>query len=341
MNLDDSRELKRRLGFGVNLNSDEDRRRLAEVINAKLWFRGQPIVGEESEFALLKTSKHLLANLQEKNRLLADYHCPADARIQAFLDRYLAGCGCDIPRMPTSALQLEHHGLARTLSLPPDKDSYTSEYLDSYRIEQGVLHNPRSDRRTTKGVFHIVEGGLPIPHDKKEVSKAVFAALLAQALSPPESVMEIPFTSSQQERARLFVSLLLRPEVMPGVGGICEERSLETRFFAPGSLVANLDFVESIFGNAGDPYLTENDAALDPFHWTGHTGCVVLAPHLVSIGKKELGLPHVSEATDRQKRDGMCWESADERYNNGGGFKLACRDASGVMVTLIADNYFG
>lgn len=341
MNLDDATELKRRLGFGVNLNSDEGRRRLAEVINAKLWFRGQPIVGKESEFALLKTSKHLLANLREKNRLLAEHHCPADARIQAFLDRTLDGCGCVIPRLPTNALQLEHHGLARTLSLPPDRDSYTSEYLDSYRIEQGVLHNPRSDRRTTKGVFHIVEGGLPIPHDKKEVPKRVFAALLGQALGPPESVMEIPFTHSQEDRARLFVSLLLRPVVMPGVDGVCPERSLETRFFAPGSLVANLDFVESIFGNAGDPYLSENDAALDPEHWTGHTGCVVLAPHLVSLGKKELGLPHVSEATDRQKRDGMCWESEEERYNDGGGFKLACRDASGVMVTLIADNYFG
>lgn len=74
MNLDDEKELKRCLGFGVNLNSDEDRLRLAEVINAKLWFRGQPIVGKESEFALLKTSKHLLANLQEKNRLLDEYH---------------------------------------------------------------------------------------------------------------------------------------------------------------------------------------------------------------------------------------------------------------------------
>ncbi|SVB48581.1 uncharacterized protein METZ01_LOCUS201435, partial [marine metagenome] len=85
MNLDDTKELKRRLGFGVDLNSDEDRQRMAEVINAKLWFRGQPIVGKESEFALLKTSKHLLANLQEKNRLLAEYHCPADTRIQNFL----------------------------------------------------------------------------------------------------------------------------------------------------------------------------------------------------------------------------------------------------------------
>ena len=341
MNLDDAKELKQRLGFGVNLNSDAGRRRMAEVINAKLWFRGQPIVGKESELALLKTSKHLLANLREKNRLLAAHHCPADARIQAFLDRTLEGCGCEIPRLPTNALQLEHHGLARTLSLPPDSDSYSSDCLDSYRIEQGVLHNPRSDRRTTKGVFHIVEGGLPVPHDKKKVPKRVFAALLGQALAPPDSVMEIPFTSSQEERARLFVSLLLRPVVMPGVEGVCSERSLETRFFVPGSFVANLDFVESIFGNAGDPYLTENDAALDPEHWTGHTGCVVLAPHLVSLGKKELGLPHISEATDRQKRDGMCWQSEEERYNDGGGFKVACRDASGVMVTLIADNYFG
>ncbi|MDP6752177.1 MAG: hypothetical protein QGF56_00705 [Verrucomicrobiota bacterium] len=341
MNLDDAKELKQRLGFGVNLNSDAGRRRMAEVINAKLWFRGQPIVGEESEFALLKTSKHLLANLREKNRLLAEHHCPTDARIQAFLDRTLEGCGCEIPRLPTNALQLEHHGLARTLSLPPDSDSYSSDCLDSYRVEQGVLHNPRSDRRTTKGVFHIVQGGLPVPHDKKEVPKRVFAALLGQALAPPDSVMEIPFTSSQEERARLFVSLLLRPVVMPGVEGVCAERSLETRFFVPGSFVANLDFVESIFGNAGDPYLTENDAGLDPEHWTGHTGCVVLAPHLVSLGKKELGLPHISEATDRQKRDGMCWQSEEERYNDGGGFKVACRDASGVMVTLIADNYFG
>ena len=55
---------------------------------------------------------------------------------------------------------------------------------------------------------------------------------------------------------------------------------METRFFAPGSLVSNLDFVESIFGNAGDPYLPENDAALDVEHWTGHTGGVILAPHL-------------------------------------------------------------
>jgi len=63
---------------------------------------------------------------------------------------------------------------------------------------------------------------------------------------------------------------------------------MEIRFFAPGGLVSNLDFVESIFGNAGDPLLPDNDAALDVEHWTGHTGCVILAPHLIELTKKEV-----------------------------------------------------
>ena len=116
---------------------------------------------------------------------------------------------------------------------------------------------------------------------------------------------------------------------------------MEIRFFAPGSLVSNLDFVESIFGNAGDPILPENDAGLDVEHWTGHTGCVILAPHLTQLTKKELGLPHWDAATERQRRDGMCWRDPDERYNDGRAFKLTCRSAAGVIVTIIADNYFG
>jgi len=57
--------------------------------------------------------------------------------------------------------------------------------------------------------------------------------------------------------------------------------------------------------------------------------------------KKDVGLPHVSKATELQKRDGMCYEKDDELYNNGGAFKVTARDARGVMVTIIADNYFG
>ena len=78
-----------------------------------------------------------------------------------------------------------------------------------------------------------------------------------------------------------------------------------------------------------------------PETWTGHTGCVILAPHLTRVTKKEVGLPHVSEATERQQRDGMCWETEDELYNGGKAFKVCARDARGVIVTVIADTYFG
>jgi len=37
----------------------------------------------------------------------------------------------------------------------------------------------------------------------------------------------------------------------------------------------------------------------------------------------------------------MCWKKADELYNGGNAFKLTARDATGVIVTIIADNYYG
>ena len=154
-------------------------------------------------------------------------------------------------------------------------------------------------------------------------------------------MLRLPFTSAQEKQAECFVSLLLRPIVCPEVPGFMPEKSMEIRFLAPGSLVSNLDFVESIFGNAGNPFLPENDAGLDPEHWTGHTGCVILAPHLTKVTKKELGLPHWDDATERQRRDRMCWKDERELYNNGVAFKLTCRDENGVIVTVIADNYFG
>ena len=134
---------------------------------------------------------------------------------------------------------------------------------------------------------------------------------------------------------------MTRPLVVPGVPGVTPRKTMEVRFLVPGNLVSNVDFIERIFGNAGDPHLPENDAGLDIERWTGHTGYVILAPHLPTLTKKELGLPHFDDATERQKRDRMCWASPDELYNNGDAFKVTARDAQGVMVTVIADNYYG
>ncbi|ASB50018.1 hypothetical protein CDL62_13165 [Alkalitalea saponilacus] len=336
-------DMKKSFGFtDAGKNNLPKPKRVIEYVNLKLAALGQPYFLSSSKTSLLDLAGDLIHNMREKNRLLQSYLCPADQRIQTFIDNYLPEYKDKMNlRLPTGTFIVDSHGIARALSLPPDKDEFVSDIVSSYRLKQGVLNNPKYDRRTTKGVFHVAEGGLPIPHDKKSVPKITFAYLLEQALNPPNDLLEIPFTSTQKEKARLFVSLLLKPVVSPCITNDCKEKRMEIRFFAPGNLVSNLDFVESIFGNAGDPFLPENDSALDVDGWTGHSGCVILAPHLIKVKKIDVGLPHISEATERQKHDGMCWEKEDELYNNGGAFKITARTAEGVIVTLIADNYYG
>jgi len=314
---------------------------LRRYINLKLVALGQPSSHGTTNGDFLEIAGPLLRNYHQKDQLLGDRLCAADARIQAFLDSYLKDvCPGGAPRLPSNSFVLDRPGLARTMSLPPAADRFCAPNLSSYRVAQGVLHNPASDRRTTQGLFHIVEGGFPISADKQVVTRAAFATFLAEALRPPAEVLALPFTSDQPEQARMFVSLLLRPLVCPATGKD-PARSMEIRFFAPGSLVSNLDFIETVFGNGGDPYLPENDAALDVLHWTGHSGCVILAPQIVGMRKTSLGLPHYDQATQRQRRDGMCWRDEEELYNDGRPFKAVCRDAGGIMVTIIADNYFG
>ena len=293
----------------------------------------------------LRIADNLIRNYRLQKKQLEEYRCPADERIQNFLNRYFAQHGEALaPSLPKSSFILDSPGIAEELSLPLLGDQFVSPYVESFRVKQGVLHNPRHDRRTTKGVFHIVEGGLGIPIDKKAVPVNVFRSILDAAFLPPEELLELPYTyheDSLKLSAKLWVSLLLRFIVCFVVFNFSAEKSLEIRFFAPASLVSNLDFVERIFGNAGDPFLPENDAGLDIDHWTGHTGCVILARHLTHLTKKDLGLPHFDQATQRQQRDGMCWREKNERYNDGIPFKITCRDKQGIIVTVIADNYFG
>ena len=343
MNSEKNASTKRTLGLPPvgGEAATQERMQIVRYINLKLAALGLTPPSADGE--LLDMAYDLVQNYREKVRLLADYLCPIDRRIQDFLDEHfrdekdLRG-PLELPRV---ALALDRHGLARELSLPVNSNHFESELLSSYRVRQGVLHNPKNDRRTTKGVFHIAEGGLPIPADKIAVPKKVYGNMLHAALHPPSSLLRLPYTVNSGEAAEVMLSLLLRPIVCPEIPNAQAEKTMEVRFFAPGNLVSNLDFVESIFGNGGDPYLPENDAALDVDHWTGHTGCVILAPHLVNVKKRDVGLPHFDQATPKQRAQGMCWKNADEKYNNGSAFKLVCRTKAGVMVTLIADNYFG
>ncbi len=334
------------MALGWGKESDESaiaqqHKQLQEYLHMQLAVSGINAPTVEQSTALWSGS--LLESLREKNRLLAEHQPAIDRRIEAFLAEHFASTTEAALELPKNAFCLDRHGMARQLSIPCNGDGFRNELISSARVHNGVVHNPKADRRTTKGTFHVCEGGLPIPADKRAVPKHVFANLFQAAMKPPADSMRLPYCSelSDDTSTERFVSLLVRPLVCPAVDDFCRHKTMEVRFFAPGGLVSNLDFVESIFGNAGDPQVTENDAGLDVLHWSGHTGCVILAPHLIHLTKAELGLPHWDDATERQRRDSMCYRDESEKYNDGGAFKITCRTASGVIVTLIADNYFG
>ncbi|MGB1124058.1 MAG: hypothetical protein ACPG4Q_02535 [Phycisphaeraceae bacterium] len=331
----------------LGITSDTDAARVyAEDLDRLVWFRLivkgliEPGACPDEQVADLAAAQRDVMTRQRK--LSQGHRSPIDKRIETFLRAHLSDVAePDTIELPGKTFRLDRHGIARKLSLPAKGDTFENAYVQSTRVLNGVLHNPRHDRRTTAGTFHVAEGGLPVPAGKRAVPKHVFANMVKAAMHPPDDLMRLPFVDGVEGDGRSWVSLMLRPLVQPGVPGVCDEQTMEVRFFVPGALVSNLDFVESIFGNGGDADLPENDAGLDVEGWTGHTGCVILAPHLENMTKKELGLPHISEATDAQKRDEMCWESEDEKYNNGSAFKVTCRTDEGVIVTLIADNYFG
>jgi phosphoenolpyruvate carboxykinase (diphosphate) len=152
---------------------------LARYINLKLAALGQPTSHRTADPYFVELARPLLLNFYQKDQLLSSRRCPVDTRIQAFLDSYLAEeAPQGVPRLPGNTFVLDRPGLARVLSLPASGDSFASPYVSSYRVAQGVLHNPSADRRTTQGIFHIVEGGMPIPADKVAVPKRTFLRLL-------------------------------------------------------------------------------------------------------------------------------------------------------------------
>ena len=263
---------------------------------------------------------------------------PADSGVSG---QYLKDdCPGGVAQLPANTFLLDRPGLARVMSLPLSGDTFASPYLQSYRLPQGILHNPKSDRRTTQGIFHIVEGGLPVPADKLAVPKRTFAALLAAALRPPASLLTLPFTADQSDPVRLFVSLLLRPAGVPGHRARPAQNDGDSLFRA-GQPGQQSGFRRRHFWqrrrsvSAGKRRRARRDA-LDRPHRLRDRGAA-------SGGNEEEGSGPAArkDATERQRRDGMCWRDPDEPYNGGGAFKVACRDERGVMVTIIADNYYG
>ena len=180
---------------GSGNNRDAERERVIRYIVLKLIAMGLPHPDTPDFAKQSLDAERLLGSYHQRLKRLDEVRSPVDARIESFLDGHFAGLKLAAPlRLPDSTLILDRHGIARELSLPIDRAEYKNSLVSSYRVKNGVLHNPRHDRRTTSGTFHVTEGGLPIPRDKRAVPQITFAALFQAAFEAPDDAMELPFT---------------------------------------------------------------------------------------------------------------------------------------------------
>jgi phosphoenolpyruvate carboxykinase (diphosphate) len=117
---------------------------LNAFVNLKLAAVGAPPVTSKSKTQnFLSLVDPILKSYQEQQHLLIEHGgalCPADQRIQSFLNSYLADTGEAVPNIPSRQLKLDRHGLAKLLSLPVGEDIFQNEIITSYRVAQ-VRHS--------------------------------------------------------------------------------------------------------------------------------------------------------------------------------------------------------
>src|SRR5512136_1726234 len=82
------------ISTGLNFASQKQLEEL-QHINLQLAALGQPTCEVEGDQQYLKIADSLLKNYSQQRRLLAKYRCPADQRIQDFLNAYLHENGLD------------------------------------------------------------------------------------------------------------------------------------------------------------------------------------------------------------------------------------------------------
>ncbi|MCO6430040.1 MAG: hypothetical protein J5J00_04210, partial [Deltaproteobacteria bacterium] len=268
--------------------------------------------------------------------------------VNEFLHKHLSAVAeaGDIPRVPgrAEAIMCRSPESAALMTIPPDAFEYLTNNVRVYRLgsaenPQGLAYEPKSDVRTTEGSFHIVAGvGDPVPSDKRAVPLETAAKLIKAANNPPAEMKQLPFTVGSGHTLETNVAMVFKVYLEPEVSGQ-DRKYVLVQLQVPGELVGGLHFTGEIFPYGGDPFDPQKDPTIDP-EWCGHVGYITLAPHLCGISKKDAGLKHFSEASEREKKEGMAYSDEKELYNNGKPFTVHLRDED-VTYIVITDNYFG
>ena len=84
---------------------------LLNYINLKLAALGQQVDEQLADSRLFDIARPLLRNHYQKDLLLGNRLCPADTRIQLFLDNYLSSVAPEgAPRLPSQTFVLDRAG---------------------------------------------------------------------------------------------------------------------------------------------------------------------------------------------------------------------------------------
>ena len=122
---------------------------LVEYINLKLASMGCPTVKVKQDSPFQGVAESLIANHREQERLLSSYLCPADWRIQQWLNEFLYETG-EVPRLPSKSFVLDRHGVARTLSLPLEGDEFKSDIIHSASLPRYQVVLPAKESSNNK-----------------------------------------------------------------------------------------------------------------------------------------------------------------------------------------------
>ena len=238
--------------------------------------------------------------------------CPATS---AFMDTRRPA-GRDEHAPPCQAAEARPHPrplrLARELSLPIDAAAWHNVWCRATGSTTGCCTTP--SRSPHPGVFHVAEGGLPIPADKLRVPLPTYLRLLEEALRPPAGSLGCRSRPAGPSRWRRWSPAAPAAVLSGGAQDLPEKRD-------GGALLRSRRTVLQP-GLRGEHLRQRRRSlspparsALDVDGWTGHSGCVILAPHSRGCARR-LGLPHASRAPGRA-RGRHVLETEAELYNNG------------------------
>ena len=234
-----------------------ERRAAVSSILLKLAAMGVRIPPGTGEEDVLHLARDLFARYREQTRLLSEHLCPADRRIQGFLD------GSSPPRTSSEPVRLPERHVhprplrpgARAVAADRRRQPGTTIWSRATASTTACCTTPSTIAAPPRASSTSRRAACRFPPTSCACRSAPTCGCSTRRCVRPRSCCACRSRPTGTSRWRRWSRCCCGRWCARRCPKVSPEKRMEVRFFAPGGLVSNLDFVESIFGNAGDPFL--------------------------------------------------------------------------------------